>query len=116
MKFITNIKSYVPVTFMGHTLHMDKADFAMMAMFREEGIESILSCSLRDGKRYGYYTLQKPTKLVPGGELCPTEVVTHMPEDTLEELGLERDNLFNQWRDPKTGESLIGVKDAHIPF
>ena len=68
------------------------------------GSTASTTCKWLDGKPYrlGFYTLQNPTELAEQGELCPTEVIAHMNEFTLRKIGVNRDSILSEWRDPET--------------
>lgn len=100
----------IPVTFMGNTIYLAPEDFETAQHFRREGMDDFESNSLRwiDGvaMRAGYYTIQFPKELEPGGELCPTFVEAHVSDDDLRRMGLDRNTLRDVWRSPETGEKL----------
>ena len=100
----------VPVTFMGNTIYMAKEDFLFAQRVRRDAIKEFKYNAMRwvDGEpvRSGYYTIQRPTELMPGGELCPTFVVTRFESRDIRRMGLERELIYDLWRAPGTGEKL----------
>lgn len=110
MKLFTEMP--VHITFMGHDLYIDRQDFELAQRFRQEGIDDFNSNSCwyvnNQLYRFGYYTIQHPTKLIPGSELCPTFVISHVDDNVLKKLNLNRDTLAEVWRSPESNEPLIG--------
>ena len=106
MDFLLQKPEYVMVKFQGVELWIEQDHFEFLQQGRRDGINDFHenTCVWQNGKfcRLGFYTLQNPTLLVEQGELCPTEVIAHMNDFALRKIGLVRDNILSEWRDPET--------------
>ena len=106
MNFFLQKPEYVMVKFQGVELWVEQDRFEFLQQARLDGINDfhMNTCKWLDGKPYrlGFYTLQNPTELAEQGELCPTEVIAHMNEFTLRKIGVNRDSILSEWRDPET--------------